>query len=225
MGNYKSRPPSSCTDELKKKISEGYAVVRSRLNDDVKPRFDAWNTIQNTCFQGTAKTLEEQLKGVESLDERTEDHQLSLLHLICAGHSEQQAEKIVQLFDACGDDEAKKEMLLKHQSKNGFSALHFAVYKGETETVEELLAAGADVDFGGRNKLPPLHLAVMCGNDELVDRLIEHGASLNAVDFVHFTPLHSATYFAHEKVRNVKFKITNCLKVYQLDLKRTALLF
>ncbi|VDN26827.1 unnamed protein product [Gongylonema pulchrum] len=157
-------------DELKKKISEGYAVVRSRLNDDVKPRFDAWNTIQNTC-----------------------------LYVL-------QAEKILQLFDACGDDEAKKEMFLKHQSKNGFSALHFAVYKGETEAVEELIAAGANVDFGGRNKLPPLHLAVMCGNDELVDRLIEHGASLNAVDFVHFTPLHSATYFAHEKIVRLLMK-------------------
>lgn len=68
------------------------------------------------------------------------------------------------------------------------------------ETVEELLAAGADVDFAGRNKLPPLHLAVMCGNAEMVEKLINRGASLQVADFVNFTPLHCATYFAHEKV-------------------------
>lgn len=43
----------------------------------------------NFFSQGTVKTLEGSLKGLKSLDERTEDHQLSLLHLICAGHSEQ----------------------------------------------------------------------------------------------------------------------------------------
>lgn len=200
MGNYKSRPPSSCADELKKKISEGYAVVRSRLNDDIKPRFDAWNMLQNACFQGTLKTLEESLKSLKNLDERTEDHQLSLLHLICAGHSEQQSEKVAILFEACGDDDMKKESLLKHLSKNGFSALHFVVYKDEIETMEKLLAAGANVDFSGRNKLPPLHLAVMCGNIEMVEKLIDRGASLQIADFVNFTPLHCATYFAHEKI-------------------------
>ncbi|EFO20785.2 TKL/MLK/HH498 protein kinase [Loa loa] len=206
MGNYKSRPPSSCADELKKKISEGYAVVRSRLNDDIKPRFDAWNVLQNACFQGTLKTMEESLKGLKNLDERTEDHQLSLLHLICAGHSEQQPEKVAILFEACGDDEMKKELLLKYLSKNGFSALHFAVYKDEIETVEKLLTAGADVDFAGRNKLPPLHLAVMCGNAEMVEKLIDRGASLQIADFVNFTPLHCATYFAHEKIVRLLMK-------------------
>ncbi|KAL4002105.1 Ankyrin repeats (3 copies) family protein [Acanthocheilonema viteae] len=206
MGNYKSRPPSSCADELKKKISEGYAVVRSRLNDDIKPRFDAWNVLQNACFQGTLKTLEESLKGLKNLEERTDDHQLSLLHLICAGHSEQQPEKVAILFEAFGGDETKKELLLKHLSKNGFSALHFSVYKDEMETVEKLLAAGADVDFAGRNKLPPLHLAVMCGNIEMVEKLINRGASLQIADFVNFTPLHCATYFAHEKIVRLLMK-------------------
>ncbi|VDK70940.1 unnamed protein product [Onchocerca ochengi] len=162
--------------------------------------------LQNACFQGIPKTLEEQLKGLKNLDERTEDHQLSLLHLICAGHSEQQPEKVAILFEACNDDETKKESLLKHLSKNGFSALHFAVYKDELETVEKLLAAGADVDFAGRNKLPPLHLAVMCGNAEMVEKLIDRGASLQITDFVNFTPLHCATYFAHEKIVRLLIK-------------------
>ncbi|KAK6041895.1 hypothetical protein COOONC_20601, partial [Cooperia oncophora] len=45
MGNYKSRPPTSCSDELKKKISEGYAVVRSRLNE---PTSKAANSSMDT---------------------------------------------------------------------------------------------------------------------------------------------------------------------------------
>ncbi|MCP9258811.1 Serine/threonine-protein kinase TNNI3K [Dirofilaria immitis] len=162
MGNYKSVHHR----HAQKKISEGYAVVRSRLNDDIKPRFDTWNMLQNICFQGISKTLEEQLKDLKNLDERTEDHQLSLLHLICAGHSEH----------------------------------------NEMETIEKLLAAGADVGFAGRNKLPPLHLAVMCGNIEMVEKLIDRGASLQISDFVNFTPLHCATYFAHEKIVRLLIK-------------------
>uniref|UniRef100_A0A0M3IFS7 Protein kinase domain-containing protein n=1 Tax=Ascaris lumbricoides TaxID=6252 RepID=A0A0M3IFS7_ASCLU len=185
--------------ELKKKISEGYAVVRSRLNDDVKPRFDSWNVVQNACFQGSAKCLEEHLT-LAVLDERTEDHHLSLLHLICAGHSEQQASKVAILLNKCGDDDAKRRALLNHITKNGFSALHICIYKSEVATAESLLLAGADANLAGRSELPPLNLAAMCANMELVERLIGAGAILHACDFVNFTALHCATYFAHEKV-------------------------
>lgn len=199
MGNYKSRPPSSCADELKKKISEGYAVVRSRLNDEVKPRFDVWNNAQNACFQGSLKCLEEHLT-VSSLDERTDDRLLSPLHLICAGHVEEQAEKVAFLLDKCGDDDAKRRALLTHITRNGFSALHIAIYKCEVGTVEMLLHSGADPNLAGRNELPPLHLAAMGGNIELIELLLSRGAALHAVDFVHFTALHCATYFSHDKI-------------------------
>lgn len=45
------------------------------------------------------------------------------------------AKKVALLFEACAGDEAKKESLLKHLSKNGFSALHFAIYKVSIEAL------------------------------------------------------------------------------------------
>lgn len=61
MGNYKTRPSLTCAgiynlinfinlDELKKRISERYALVRSRLNDDIKPRFDSRSALHITCL-------------------------------------------------------------------------------------------------------------------------------------------------------------------------------
>uniref|UniRef100_A0A183U3Z0 ANK_REP_REGION domain-containing protein n=1 Tax=Toxocara canis TaxID=6265 RepID=A0A183U3Z0_TOXCA len=149
--------------------------------------------------QGNVKCLEDHLT-VAVLDERTDDHQLSLLHLICAGHSEQQSQKVTILLDKCGDDDAKRRALLSNITKNGFSALHIAIYKCEVATAEVLLSNGADPNLAGRSELPPLNLAAMCANVELVERLISAGAALHALDFVNFTALHCATYFAHERV-------------------------
>ena len=36
MGNYKSRPQSSCTEELKKKIGELHSVLSARLTSDLR---------------------------------------------------------------------------------------------------------------------------------------------------------------------------------------------
>lgn len=38
------------SDELKKRISEGYAIVRSKLNDDIKPKFDARSALLINCL-------------------------------------------------------------------------------------------------------------------------------------------------------------------------------
>lgn len=37
-------------DELKKRISEGYAIVRSKLNDDIKPKFDPKSLLYLNCL-------------------------------------------------------------------------------------------------------------------------------------------------------------------------------
>ena len=36
MGNYKSRPQSSCSEELRKKISELHVTIKKKLNHDLK---------------------------------------------------------------------------------------------------------------------------------------------------------------------------------------------
>nr|CDJ86025.1 Ankyrin and Tyrosine protein kinase domain containing protein [Haemonchus contortus] len=198
MGNYKSRPPTSCSDELKKKISEGYAVVRSRLNDDIKARNSTWTPLQIAAFEGTAEEFV-RLLTPESIECRT-SQQLSLLHVICAGQGESQVDKLTTLLGACGDDATKKKNLLSHLSNNGFSALHVAVYRGDLALVKSLLECGADPCLGGRHQLPPLHLAAMIGSSSIAQALVTDGASLEANDFVLFTALHCATYFANEQV-------------------------
>ncbi|KAL6727940.1 hypothetical protein Aduo_009772 [Ancylostoma duodenale] len=199
MGNYKSRPPTSCSDELKKKISEGYAVVRSRLNDDIKARNSAWTPLQIAAFDGAVDDFI-RLLTPESVECRTPQH-LSLLHVICAGQSDAQVRKITFLLeDACGGDATKKNSLLSHLSNNGFSAMHIAVYKGDLSLVKCLLEEGADPCLGGKHQLPPLHLAAMIGSPSIVQALVTEGASLAANDFVLFTALHCATYFANEQV-------------------------
>ncbi|KAJ1346400.1 hypothetical protein KIN20_001175 [Parelaphostrongylus tenuis] len=191
MGNYKSRPQTSCSDELKKKISEGYAVVRSRLNDDIKARSSDWTPLQIAAFDGPVDDFA-RLLTPELVDCRT-PQQLSLLHVICAGQSDSQVKKISVLREACERDTTKWNGLLSHLSSNGFSAMHLAVYK-------MLLEQGADPCLGGRHQLPPLHLAAMTGSAPIVQALVTGGASLVANDFVLFTALHCATYFANEQV-------------------------
>ncbi|KAK0418778.1 hypothetical protein QR680_013769 [Steinernema hermaphroditum] len=202
MGNYKSRPPLSCADELKKKISEGYAVVRSRLSDDIKPRFTKWTPLQIAAFKGTLQNIDELLKS-EAIDDSTTSEELSLIHLVCAGSSQQQWQKIAHILDKCGEDDARRRSILSHTTRNGFTALHIAVFKDDLEAINALLDAGADPNEVGRNVLPPLHLAAMGGYADVARALIAKGAILHALDFVQFTALHCATYWGKEEVVEV----------------------
>ncbi|TKR67069.1 hypothetical protein L596_023276 [Steinernema carpocapsae] len=202
MGNYKSRPPLSCADEYKKKISEGYAVVRSRLSDDIKPRFSKWTALQIATFKGTSQNIDELLDS-ELIDECTTSEELSLIHLVCAGSSQQQWQKIAHLLDKCGEDDAKRRSILSQATRHGFTALHIAVFKDDLDAVNALLDAGADPNEIGRNILPPLHLAAMGGYADIALSLISKGAMLHALDFVKFTALHCATYWGKEEVVEV----------------------
>uniref|UniRef100_A0A1I8AX76 ANK_REP_REGION domain-containing protein n=1 Tax=Meloidogyne hapla TaxID=6305 RepID=A0A1I8AX76_MELHA len=200
MGNYKSRPQLSCADELKKRISEGYAIVRSKLNDDIKPKFDA----RTTCVQGTAEEFLSQLDQLEfAVDEKIGVNELSLLHLICIGACEQ-SEKIRLLLERFNNDKFnqkinRRKSFLEQRTRNGFTPLHIAIYKGEKEATITLLSSGANPN--GVQPIgvpPPLHLAAMTGNAELIEILISHGADLKSQDFVRYTALHCAAYFGHE---------------------------
>ncbi|CAK5007095.1 unnamed protein product [Meloidogyne enterolobii] len=210
MGNYKSRPQLSCADELKKRISEGYAIVRSKLNDDIKPKFDAHTTLYFNC--GTSEEFSSQLDQLECVaDEKIGVNELSLLHLICIGACEQ-SEKIRILVERFNNNNEittnnsvnqkiikRRKSFLEQRTKNGYTPLHIAIYKGEKEAAITLLASGADPNGVQPSGVPPpLHLAAMTGNAELIEILVSHGADLKAYDFVRYTALHCAAYFGHE---------------------------
>jgi serine/threonine-protein kinase TNNI3K len=106
--------------------------------------------------------------------------------------------------------------LLQQRTRNGFTALHIAIYKGEKEAVQTLLEAGADPNGALASGVPPpLHLAAMAGNAEVLFRrkwnkmhllhllkliqiLVANKANLQARDFVRYTALHCAVYFGNE---------------------------
>lgn len=84
--------------------------------------------------------------------------------------------------------------LVTSYSPDGFTALSLAVFFGHAETVNALLAAGAEVNAASREtmKLTPLASAMAAGHNEIARVLIDHGANVNAKGESDLTPLHTA---------------------------------
>uniref|UniRef100_A0A8C8BUH8 Serine/threonine-protein kinase TNNI3K n=1 Tax=Otus sunia TaxID=257818 RepID=A0A8C8BUH8_9STRI len=186
MGNYKSRPTQTCTDEWKKKVSESYAIIIERLEDDLQIK---------------EKELAE-LKHVFSSDEafckvnlnyRTENG-LSLLHLcsICGG--------ILSLPAALRADNAELLTALLHGGADiqqvgygALTALHIATIAGHHEAVDILLQHGAYVNVQDAVFFTPLHIAAYYGHEQVTHLLLKFGADVNASGEVGDRPLHLAS--------------------------------
>ncbi|KAI4872317.1 hypothetical protein NFI96_027744 [Prochilodus magdalenae] len=181
MGNYKSRPTQTCTDEWKKKVSESYSVIIERLEDDLRVKEEEMAELKHVF------SSDEAFNKV-NLNYRSENG-LSLLHLCCI----------------CGGNKSHiRTLMLKglrpsRLTRNGFTALHLAAYKDSAELVTALLHGGADIQQVGYGALTALHIATIAGHHEAVDILLQHGAYVNVQDAVFFTPLHIAAYFGHEQ--------------------------
>ncbi|XP_053360783.1 serine/threonine-protein kinase TNNI3K isoform X4 [Clarias gariepinus] len=188
MGNYKSRPTQTCTDEWKKKVSESYAVIMEKLDDDLRIKDEEYSELKHVF------SSDEAFNKV-NLSYRSEAG-LSLLHLccICAGNKNHIRTLIL------------KGLRASRLSRNGFTALHLAAYTGSAELVTALLHGGADVQQVGYGALTALHIATIAGRHEAVDILLQHGAYVNVQDAVFFTPLHIAAYYGHEQVCKLLLK-------------------
>ena len=79
-------------------------------------------------------------------------------------------------------------------SPDGFMPLGLAVFFGHPETVEALLASGAEVNAASREsmKVTPLNSAAAARQTAIARVLIAHGANVNALAEGDFTPLHEA---------------------------------
>ncbi|GFO12240.1 serine/threonine-protein kinase tnni3k-like [Plakobranchus ocellatus] len=189
MGNYKSRPTISCTDELKKKISESYALFRSKVIEDLRPKDSDWTDIQLAVANITDLQLLTDLLDDSNYDEKT-DTGLTLLHIACiSGAPCSQLEKLI-----------KKGINVNALSKNNFSALHLSTYRGDCEQVELLVTHGAEVNLPGHSGVTALHITAMCGHHEIAKILLESDAKIDLGDLVKFSSLHIACHFGHEKV-------------------------
>lgn len=72
-------------------------------------------------------------------------------------------------------------------NKFGETPLMLAVFKGQDELFDELIAAGADPQRGGN--WTPLHYAATEGRTEFIERLLKAGASANIQTSSGVTPL------------------------------------
>lgn len=79
----------------------------------------------------------------------------------------------------------------------GLAPLHLAVKQGNLVAVEELIAAGADVNIMGRGRLTPLMLAE---DAEIVLRLLKAKCNVNLQDQGGSTALHYACIYSSEGV-------------------------
>lgn len=86
--------------------------------------------------------------------------------------------------------------LLNAYSADGFYPLGLAAFFGHPETVQLLLARGADVAQVARNpmRVQPLHAAVGGRSADAVRMLVEAGAPIDAKQQKGFTPLHAAVH-------------------------------
>jgi ankyrin repeat protein len=62
---------------------------------------------------------------------------------------------------------------------DGMTALHWATYHDDLDTVKRLVAAGADIKVANRYGVTPLSLACTNGNSDIVELLLVSGADAN----------------------------------------------
>ena len=88
----------------------------------------------------------------------------------------------------------KDRALVNAHSPDGFTPLGLAAFFGHAETVEALLAAGAEVNLASREsmKMPPLGSAMAVQRNDIAQTLIEHGADVNGKAANDLTALHTA---------------------------------
>jgi len=80
-----------------------------------------------------------------------------------------------------GDRAAVQKLILQKADVNapqvdGATALHWAMYRQDTELADMLIRAGANVKATNRTGMTPLAMAALYGNAALIDRLIKAGA-------------------------------------------------
>ena len=116
--------------------------------------------------------------------------------------------------------------------RNGWTALHYAVYYGYYKTAKYLLENGALTEVRNKNGETPLHIAVKRGNIKLVKLLLEYGAETDVIDNRGKKPLDYALELGNEKLEvllsddipeDEKLVETLFSAVKKCDIKKTTL--
>lgn len=102
------------------------------------------------------------------------------LHLAATGTSKYDLSRLSSI-------EASK---LNARDRDGRTPLHWAVLKGEVETVKALLEAGCDGNIKDKMETAPLHIAVMQGKKDIVMCLLTKITNLETTNSKGWTSLH-----------------------------------
>jgi len=162
----------------------------------------------DAATQGDVARVKEMLRAEPSLARSIDQNGVSvIMKATYYGRRDVVAELLasgVQLdvFEAAATGQAdqlgalleKDPALVNTYSPDGFTPLGFAAFFGQAETLNALLAAGAQVNAASREamKMTPLGSALAAERNDLARTLIEHGADVNAKAANDLTPLHTA---------------------------------
>lgn len=110
------------------------------------------------------------------------------------------------------------QTLINSKSNKGFTALHYASYRGNIKIIKLLLENGADIYCKNKAGLNVMHMAAQ-GNkiNSMYFFLKQYGLDINSNDHNGCTPLHWACYFNSEKVVKFILLTTNNLDVNSLN--------
>jgi ankyrin repeat protein len=125
--------------------------------------------IHKAAKDNDLKTVEEQLAGEASIDQRDRKGRTPLVVAAENGNEE----LVRYLVEQGADIDAESKV-------GGWTALRWSVTKGNVELTEFLIEHGADVNQENEFGWTPLHSAAKYGQDRIVAMLLEAGADLSA---------------------------------------------
>ncbi|HEU4387619.1 MAG TPA: ankyrin repeat domain-containing protein [Blastocatellia bacterium] len=163
----------------------------------------------NAVTKGDVAKVKEMLRADPALAQARDQKGVSaILKATYNGKKEVAAEILatgvqLNIFEAAATGQTERVKTLIKQdvslvnafSPDGFMPLGLAVFFGHGDTVEALLAAGAEVNTASREsmKVTPLHSAAAARQTAIAKVLIDHGADVNSSQAESgFTPLHEA---------------------------------
>ena len=105
MGNYKSRPQTSCSEELRKKIIEFHVVLRKKLQNDLQmPLPNEMSEFVEACALAQTERISTFAK-IEEINQLIEEKGLYPCHLCC------QSSSVVSTSIGCKKGSLQKESL------------------------------------------------------------------------------------------------------------------
>ena len=112
MGNYKSRPQTSCSEELRKKIIEFHVVLRKKLQNDLQmPLPNEMSEFVEACALAQTERISTFAK-IEEINQLIEEKGLYPCHLCC------QSSSVVSTSIGCKKGSLPKKSLQRIPSRN-----------------------------------------------------------------------------------------------------------